>query len=246
MNKRRLFLQNSATLVAGGVLVSNLGIFKNIIAPSDQLNIGAIGINGMGWSNLTSAIKIPGINLVALCDVDKNVLDKRMGELTKLNVDATKVKTYGDYRKLLEQKDIDVVIIGTPDHWHALQMIHAVQAGKHVYVEKPVGNSIEECRVMVAAQKRYNKIVQAGQWQRSQQHFRDAVDFIKTGQLGNIRTVKVWCYQGWMKPAPKVSDSEPPAGVDYKAWLGPAQTKNLMQAVFISTFVGSGIMPVDS
>src|SRR5678810_1257847 len=100
-------------------------------------------------------------------------------------------------------------------------MMEAVEAGKHVYVEKPVGNSIEECRAMVAAQKRYNKIVQAGQWQRSQQHFRDAVDFIRTGQLGNIRTVKVWCYQGWMKPAEKVPDSDPPAGVDYTMWLGP-------------------------
>ena len=112
-------------------------------------------------------------------------------------------------------KDVDAVIIGTPDHWHALIMIHAVEAGKDVYVEKPVGNSIEECRLMVAAQIKYNKIVQAGQWQRSQKHFRDAVDYIKTGKLGNIRTVKVWCYQGWMKPGPVVPDSAPPAGVDY-------------------------------
>jgi predicted dehydrogenase len=236
MNKRRLFLHNSATLVAGSALVSHLGIFKNLTAPSDQLNISAIGINGMGWSNLVAALKIPGVNLTALCDADKNVLDKRMGELAKLNVDASKVKTYGDYRKLLEQKDIDIVIIGTPDHWHALQMVHAVQAGKHVYVEKPVGNSIEECRLMVAAQKKYNKIVQAGQWQRSQQHFRDAVDFIRTGQLGNIRTVKVWCYQGWMKPAAKVADSEPPAGVDYKMWLGPARSMQFNASRFHFNF----------
>jgi predicted dehydrogenase len=171
MNDRRRFLQNSATIVAGSTVFSSFGIFKNIISPSDQLNIGAIGINGMGWSNVTAALKIPGVNLVAICDVDKNVIDKRLGDLTKMNVDATKVKSYGDYRKLLEQKDIDAVIIGTPDHWHALIMIHACEAGKHVYVEKPVGNSIEECRLMVAAQKRYNKIVQAGQWQRSQATF---------------------------------------------------------------------------
>lgn len=241
MNNRRRFLQNSAALLAGGTMLSSFSkspfsIFKSGLLPGEQLNIGAIGINGMGWSNLTTALKIPGINLVALCDVDKNVLDKRMGELAKLNVDATKVKTYGDYRKLLEQKDIDAVIIGTPDHWHALIMVHACEAGKHVYVEKPVGNSIEECRLMVAAQKRYNKIVQAGQWQRSQQHFRDAVDFIKTGQLGNIRTVKVWCYQGWMKPAPKVADSDVPAGVDYTMWLGPAQKKNFNASRFHFNF----------
>jgi predicted dehydrogenase len=241
MNNRRRFLQNSAALLAGGTLLSSFtqkpfSIFSNPVLPGEQLNIAAIGINGMGWSNLVTALKIPGINLVALCDVDKNVLDKRMGELAKLKVDASKVKTYGDYRKLLEQKDIDIVIIGTPDHWHTLIMIHAAEAGKHVYVEKPVGNSIEECRLMVAAQKRYNKIVQAGQWQRSQQHFRDAVDFIKTGQLGNIRTVKVWCYQGWMKPAPKVPDSEPPAGVDYTMWLGPAQKRNFNASRFHFNF----------
>jgi len=241
MNNRRRFLQNSAALLAGGTLFSSFtqkpfSIFSNPVWPGEQLNVAAIGINGMGWSNLVTALKIPGINLVALCDVDKNVLDKRMGELAKLNVDATKVKTYGDYRKLLEQKDIDIVIIGTPDHWHTLIMIHAAEAGKHVYVEKPVGNSIEECRLMVAAQKRYNKIVQAGQWQRSQQHFRDAVDFIKTGQLGNIRTVKVWCYQGWMKPAPKVPDSSPPAGVDYTMWLGPAQKRNFNASRFHFNF----------
>jgi predicted dehydrogenase len=104
-------------------------------------------------------------------------------------------------------------------------MMHACAAGKDVYVEKPVGNSIEECRAMVNAQQRYGKAVQAGQWQRSQQHFQDAVDFAQSGQLGNIRTVKVWCYQGWMKPGPVVPDTAPPAGVDYKMWLGPAPTR---------------------
>ncbi len=126
---------------------------------------------------------------------------------------------------MLEQKDVDAVIIGTPDHWHALIMIEACEAGKDVYVEKPVGNSIAECRAMVAAQKKTNRVVQVGQWQRSQQHFWDAVDFVYSGTLGNIRTVKVWCYQGWMKPAPVVPDSQPPAGVDYKMWLGPAPEK---------------------
>src|SRR5436309_1710564 len=148
-----------------------------------------------------------------------------MKELAKMNIDSSKVKTYNDYRKLLEQKDIDAVIIGTPDHWHALIMIEACQAGKHVYVEKPVGNSIMECKAMMAAQKRYNRVVQGGQWQRSQKHFKDAVDFVYSGQLGNIRTVKVWCYQGWVKPMPVQPDSAPPAGVDYKTWLGPAETR---------------------
>jgi len=127
---------------------------------------------------------------------------------------------------------LNVVIIGTPDHWHALIMIEACMAGKDVYVEKPVGNSIGECRAMVAAKNKYNRVVQGGQWQRSQQHFKDAVDFVYTGQLGNIRTVKVWCYQGWMRPQPVVPDSAPPAGVDYAKWLGPAPMRSFNSSRF--------------
>ncbi len=199
MSSRKKFLQNTAAMVSGSLLLSAtdnnvFAFFKTRIAPSDQLNVGVIGLKGMGWGDLRAALKIPGINLVALCDADKNVLDNRMSELSKMNIDAAKVKTYGDYRRLLDDKAVDVVIIGIPDHWHALMMMHACEAGKDVYVEKPVGNSIEECRAMVKAQQRYNKVVQAGQWQRSQQHFKDAVDFVQSGQLGNIRTVKVWCY----------------------------------------------------
>jgi predicted dehydrogenase len=227
MTHRRKFLQDSALLMAGGTILSSLdnsafAIFRNRIAPSDQLNVGAIGIKGMGWANVNAALKIPGVNLVAICDIDQSVIDQRLNDLKKNNVDTSKIKTYGDYRKLLEQKDIDFVIIGTPDHWHALQMIEACQAGKDVYVEKPVGNSIGECRAMMNAQQYYKKVVQAGQWQRSQQHFKDAVDFVQSGQLGMIRTVKVWCYQGWMSPQPKVADSAPPPGVNYDMWLGPA------------------------
>ncbi|MBC7902594.1 MAG: Gfo/Idh/MocA family oxidoreductase [Gemmatimonadaceae bacterium] len=230
MIERRKFIQQSSALAGGVMLLSALdnkafSIFKSRIAPSDQINVGAIGIKGMGWANVSAALKIPGVNLVAVCDIDKSVIDSRLAELAKKNYDTSKIKRYGDYRQMLEQKDIDVVIVGTPDHWHALQMIHACEAGKDVYVEKPVGNSIEECRVMVAAQQRYGKAVQAGQWQRSQQHFRDAVDFIRSGKLGNIRTVKVWCYQGWMKPGPVVPDSAPPPGVDYAQWLGPAKKR---------------------
>jgi predicted dehydrogenase len=131
---------------------------------------------------------------------------------------------------------VDVVIIGTPDHWHALIMMEACAAGKDVYVEKPVGNSIGECRAMVAAQKKYNRAVQGGQWQRSQKHFQDALDFVYTGQLGNIRTVKVWCYQDWMKPGPVVANSAPPPGVDYKTWLGPAPIREFNSSRFHFNF----------
>lgn len=229
--------------MAGGALFASsagnrvFGALSQKVAPSDQLNIAVIGAKGMGWSNTRSALKIPGVNLVGICDVDQNVIGDRLKDLEKLKPgEPAKVKQYDDYRRVLDNKDIDVVIIGTPDHWHALQMIHACEAGKDVYVEKPVGNSIEECRRMVAAQKRYNKVVQAGQWQRSQQHFRDAVDFVQSGQLGNIRTVKVWCYQGWMKPGPVVPDSAPPRGVDYKQWLGPAPVRPFNSSRFHFNF----------
>ena len=227
MSSRKKFIHQSSLLMGGSLLASTLdskafAIFKNRVAPSDQLNIGAIGINGMGWANVKAALKVPGVNLVAVCDVDSNVIKNRLGELPSNKYNISAIKIYSDYRKLLEQKEVDAVIIGTPDHWHALIMIHACQAGKDVYVEKPVGNSIIECNTMVAAQQRYATVVQAGQWQRSQQHFQDAINFVHSGQLGNIRTVKVWCYQGWMRPDPVVPDSAVPAGVDFKQWLGPA------------------------
>ena len=241
MTSRRKFLQNSATIIGGSALISAtsnsaFAIFKNSISPNEQLNVGAIGINGMGFADLTSALKIPGVNVVALCDVDANVIAKRMKDLEKMKVDTSKIKTYNDYRQLLENKDVDVVIVGTPDHWHAMIMMDACAAGKDVYCEKPVGNSIGECRAMLKAQQHYNKVVQVGQWQRSQQHFKDAVDYVQSGVLGNIRTVKVWCYQGWMKPGPVVPDTAPPAGVDYKTWLGPAPTRAFNSSRFHFNF----------
>src|SRR5580704_5811796 len=241
MNNRRSFIRQASLIAGTSILVPALqqqafGAFRREMASSDRINIGAIGINGMGWADLLSSLKQPGVQVMMLCDVDKNVLDKRMADLAKLNVDISKIKTTGDYRKVLDNKDVDAVIIGTPDHWHALIMIEACAANKDVYVEKPVGNSIGECRAMVDAQKKYNRVVQGGQWQRSQKHFQDALSFIYTGQLGNIRTVKVWCYQDGMKPGPVVPNSQPPPGVDYKTWLGPAPTREFNSSRFHFNF----------
>ena len=192
---------------------------KRFVSANDKINVAAIGINGMGWSDVRSLMKIPEVNVVALCDVDDNVLNFRKFELAKAGIQT---KTFGDYRKMLESKDIDVVVIGTPDHWHCLQMTDACSAGKDVYVEKPIGNSIQECQVMVAAQQKYNRAVQVGQWQRSMPHFVDALNFIKSGKLGKIRTVKAWAYQGWMTNIESKPDGIAPAGVNYDMWLGPA------------------------
>ena len=233
MTTRRKFLHQTSFAVAGTLVANHtFAALLKKTAPSDQLNVGVIGVNGMGWSDTRAMLQHPGINLYAICDIDQNVIAKRLKELGTMNIDASKVKTFSDYRKMLELKEVDIVIIGTPDHWHALQMIEACAAGKHVYVEKPCGNSIGECNLMMAAQKKYGSIVQVGQWQRSQQHFKNAMDFIATGQLGKIRTVKVWCYQGWMKPQPVVPDTAIPAGVDYKRWLGPAPDRTFNPSRF--------------
>jgi predicted dehydrogenase len=224
---RRSFIRNSGSLLLGTALVpafsENLFAGNQRVSAADQLNVGVIGVNGMGWSNLQAILQVPGVKCVALCDVDENVLKKRVAELEKLNMP---VKTYSDHRKLLENKDVHIVIIGTPDHWHCLQMVDACVAGKHVYVEKPAGNSISECRIMESAQQRYKSIVQVGQWQRSAPHFRNAVDFVHSGKLGNIRTVKSWAYMGWMKPVNVQPDGTPPPGVDYARWLGPSQQRS--------------------
>ena len=178
---RKTFIKNSALLTSAGLMLPGFSSLKkanSIIGSNNTVNIGTIGVNSMGWWNTKSLLRIPNVNLTAICDVDARVLQKRKTEMDNQGI---KVKTFSDYRKLLEEKDVDAVVIGTPDHWHALMMIHASQAGKHVYCEKPIGNSIGECSMMVNAQRRYGNIVQVGQWQRSQKHFQDAVNYLKTG-----------------------------------------------------------------
>jgi len=218
---RRNFIRNASLLAAGAVLpMDALSFAGKRIAASDKIRIALIGANGMGFNDLSSFLKNPEIECVALCDVDKNVLDKRLGNLKELGVAIPAV--YADYRKMLENKDIDLVIIGTPDHWHCLQFVDALEAGKHVYVEKPLGNSIAEINIMQKASLRYGKMVQVGQWQRSQPHFVDAINYLRAGALGRIRTCKAWSYVDWKGPVPKVPDAPVPEGVDYDMWLGPA------------------------
>jgi predicted dehydrogenase len=233
--KRRNFIKQ-ASLAAGGVLFTPqiLQAGKKIISANDKINIGVIGCKGMGWSNTNSLLKIADVDLIGICDVDKSVIDTRLADHAKLR--QNKPKVYGDYREMLNNKDIDAVVIGTPDHWHCKIMVDAVQAGKHVYVEKPIANSIKECNLMVAAQQKTGKIVQAGQWQRSGPHYKKAIEIVRSGVLGKIRLVKVWAYQGWMNPVPVVPDSQPPQGVDYNMWLGPAPKRPFNQNRFHFNF----------
>ncbi len=221
---RRTFIKQSSAALAGGSIASVLPVGSQaakLFSANEKITLGVIGCNGMGFSDLTAHLKIPNVECAALCDVDANVLEKRASEVEEMT--GTRPKSYGDYRKLLEQKDIDAVIIGTPDHWHCLTMVDACEAGKDVYVEKPIANSIEECNLMVKAGERYNKIVQVGQWQRSDEHWDQALAYVNSGKLGKIRLVKAWAYMGWVPPVPAVPDlDEPPAGVNYDMWLGPA------------------------
>lgn len=239
MNSRRKFLQNSLLATAGitmSQVVTAEQFFRNThkIGANDQINVGLIGCKGMGWSNMNSMLKMSQVNCIALADIDQNILDQRAADVVKLR--NRKPILYTDYRKMLENKDIDVVIIGTPDHWHCLNLVDSLSAGKHAYIEKPLANSIEECKVMVDATTRYGKLVQVGQWQRSGSQYSEAIDFVKSGQLGNIRLVKCWAYQGWMKPVPVKQDSPVPQGVDYDMWLGPAPKRSFNENRFHFNF----------
>ncbi|MBK8424668.1 MAG: Gfo/Idh/MocA family oxidoreductase [Lewinellaceae bacterium] len=224
-SRRKFIRQTSAALVGAGIAsalpLEALGQNRRRVSANDKINYGLIGCKGMGWSNLRAALtNIPEAECIALADVDQSILDERAVNVEELR--GKKPKLFKDYRKLLEMKDLDAVIIGTPDHWHCLMFCDALSAGKHVYCEKPLANSIEECNVMLTAAKRYGKMVQIGQWQRSGAHYQQAHNYLKTGKLGNIRLVKCWSYQGWMEPVPVKPDGMPPAGVDYDMWLGPA------------------------
>ncbi len=218
---RRKFIGQSTTALAGLTILPTTTFGR--FAAADTINLGVIGANGMGWADIRSSLRNDNVNCIAICDVDANVVERRKNDYVKLG--DNKVTGYGDYRKLLENKDIDAVVIGTPDHWHCRIMVDALEAGKHVYVEKPLANSIEECYIMENAARKYNKVVQVGQWQRSGTHYKRAINIVRSGELGKIRTVKVWAYQGWMKPIPVKPDGPVPDGVDYTMWLGPAPTR---------------------
>jgi predicted dehydrogenase len=233
---RREFLENSVKLAAGAGFLSAMPLkgFASVSGANDKLVAGVIGINGMGFTDIETFLKQPNTECGAICDVDENVLNKRVTDIERIQ--GGKPKVFNDFRKLLEEKDLDVIIIGTPDHWHCLQFIYACQAGKDIYCEKPLSNSVEEINLMQNAAKKYNRTVQIGQWQRSDDHWQDAMAFVHSGKLGKIRTVRAWSYQGWMKSVPVLPDEPVPAGVNYDFWLGPAPARPFNRNRFHFTF----------
>jgi len=221
---RRTFIKTTAASAAGMGISSSLSASylspSGILGANDQITVALIGARNMGWYDLEDILKQANVECKTLCDVDDSVLSGKAEALVKMG--RKKPLLEKDYRRVLEDPDVDAVIVGTPDHWHCLPTVEACQAGKHVYVEKPLANSVGEINVMLDAARKNNSLVQVGQQQRSGAHWRTAIDFVKSGRLGTIRQVKFWANFNYGAGNMPVPDSDPPAGVDYNRWLGPA------------------------
>ena len=204
--------------------------------PAEKVNVALIGCHSMGFSDLLSFLrKENNVDCLALCDVDSKVLEKRVAEVEKMT--GKRPAAYNDFREVLDNPDVHAVIIGTPDHWHAIMMMMALEAGKHVFVEKPMGHSIDECNAMVAAQKKHPELkVQVNMWQRSSKHWFEASEIVKSGELGGVHLVKAWIYKGYDEPFPVMPDEKAPGYVDYDMWLGPAPKRPFNQNRFHYNF----------
>ncbi len=208
-------------------------------SPNSTINLGLIGCGGEGRAVMLGHLKCPNTRIVGVCDVN----EERLG----LGVSATgnnSIATYRDFRKLLDNKDIDAVIVGTNDHWHCLCTIMACQAGKHVYVEKPLGTSIGEGRAAVKAARKYDRVVQLGTQQRSWPHYQQAAEVIQSGRLGEISEVKVWDYDYLYPGFGSPPDADPPKefGEQYwDFWLGPSPKRPYNPNRFINHGTGSSI-----
>lgn len=226
---RRKFIKQSGILAAGigmSSLISldSLAATRRRVSANDKIGIGVIGIKGQGFSNLRSLLVNKEAECVAICDIDDAIINQRKADVEKL-APASKPKIYKDYRKMLADKDVDVVVIATPDHWHCLQLVDALAAGKDIFCEKPVSNSVVEAQIMNRAVEKSDRIVQVAQWQRSMKHFKDAIAFVHSGKLGKVSSTKAWMYRGGTTPLPVVQNGPAPAGVDYDMWLGPAMKR---------------------
>jgi predicted dehydrogenase len=214
---RREFVKWSAVGVsAGRVVMQPLGRGARIRGANDRVRVALIGAGRQGIGNMRNAMRHPDVDVAAVCDVYEPNLAKGVEA-------APNAQRYRDFRHVLDRKDIDAVIIGTPDHWHALQTVLACEAGKDVYVEKPISVCIGEGRKMVDAARKHRRIVQVGTQQRSGRHFQQAAELVKSGRLGKVTQVRTWNFgneapDGIGNPP----DSDPPPDLDWDLWLGPA------------------------
>ncbi len=214
---RRDFLK-ATTVAAGAVTAASLGpSIGRVLGANERVVVGVIGCGGMGRANMRYQMGTQKVDIAAVCDVYEPHLQRAL-EMTD-----GKATTYKDFRKLLERKDIDAVIVATPDHWHALAATLACEAGKDVFVEKPLALTIGEGRRMVQVARRTNRVVQVGTMQRSGEHFQRAVEIVKSGVLGKISFVRTWNYGNeYPEGIGNPPDSDPPKELDWDMWLGPA------------------------
>jgi predicted dehydrogenase len=219
---RRRFIQRSSIAIGALPLFGGLVLPNSVraAAVSEKIRVGLIGCGGMGKGDLATFFLNPEVECPVVCDVD----DKQIAEAIKLvqekrNSTPEAVK---DFRRVLDRKDVDVLLIATPDHWHALPTVLGCQAGKDIYVEKPLATSIAEGRAMVEAAQRHNRVVQMGAHRRSSPTYKQAVEIVSSGKLGKVGLARAWAYLDWIRPIGNPPDGESPAGVDYDMWLGPA------------------------
>jgi predicted dehydrogenase len=215
---RRDFLKASAASVA----LSALGAYAAEPARQKPRRVGLIGSGWYGKSCLFRLLQIEPVEVVALCDVDKNMVAEAARMVAERQVSKNTPHTYGDYREMLKQEKLDIVHVATPDHWHALAMIAAVKAGADVYVEKPISVDVVEGQAMLAAARKYKRVVQVNMQRRSTPHLIEAREnIIKAGKLGKIGRAEICCYYP-MRARGNPPDTDPPENLDYDMWTGPA------------------------
>lgn len=220
---RRSFLKTAGAIAGGAVLGFPQIVPSRVLGAAggpgakDRLTLGFIGVGGMGGFHLREMVKRMNsgeVNIAAVCDAD----EKRLAGAWKTA--GPQADVYRDYRYILQRKDIDAVVIGTPDHWHAVQTVHSAECGKHIYVEKPASCTIEEGKAMIAAAKANKVSVQVGSQGRSQPEAHAAHQYIANGMLGKVRKVTCWHYASPADTKP-LPDSNPPSDLDWDLWLGP-------------------------
>jgi predicted dehydrogenase len=217
---RRRFLSQSTRALALLPLGAASSPLLRAAGANNQIRVGLVGSGGMGRGDLATFLQYPDVECPVICDVDNTMLAEGIKVVEEKR--NRRPDTVKDFRRVLERKDVDVVLVATPDHWHALPTIFACQADQDVYVEKPLATSIDEGRAMVTAAERYERIVQMGAQRRSSPTYAEAVAFVQSGKLGKVGLARAWACLDWIKPIGNPPDGPAPLGVDYDLWLGPA------------------------
>ena len=207
---------------AAGLPLTASGRFPESFGFQDKpLRVGLIGCGWYGKCDLFRLIQVAPIEVVSLCDVDSKMLSEAADMVSQRQASHKKPRTYRDYRLMLKEKDLDIVLIGTPDHWHSLQTIAAIEAGADVYCQKPISVDIAEGEAMLTAARKHGRTVQIGTQRRSTPHLVEARDIVQSGKLGNIAHVDICCYYH-MRASGYPQDATPPETLDYEMWCGPA------------------------